>query len=402
MADRPVHEVSERVATQYEHYMYPTPLDDLSGPAARARTERADPKYYGAQLWPEGPPRNNLRILSAGCGTNQAAHLAYNNPDCSVLGIDLSEASIANQRRLADKHALKNLKVEQRNILDLGSSAERFDLIVCTGVLHHMAEPQDGMNALASVLSPQGVIYAMLYASSRRAGIYFLQDLFRRLGAGQNPEGIALVRQVLNELPPHHYARWFLPGEGGQYKDEELVDIFLHPQDRAYSVQDVLDLVAGADLMFQGWHDNGLYYRDANIDPNSVLAQRLAGVSEEDEWSAVDDFKLHNIQHNFMARHKTDSPRWRIDFDGNDWLTYRPAPHPALKALGNGSFQRGSSNFSLGAQQQMLLQACDGQTSIATLAGKLTEPEATADKRALSRAFFRIMWRLGHVFFKTA
>ena len=174
--------VSERVAAQYERYLYPPPLDDLASAEASARTETSDPKYYAAKLWPEGPPRKNLRILSAGCGTNQAAHLAYSNPDCSVLGIDLSEASLANERRLAERHGLKNLKLERRNLLDIAGTPERFDLIVCTGVLHHMEKPDEGLRALASVLATHGVLYAMVYANSRRAGVYFLQDMFRRLG----------------------------------------------------------------------------------------------------------------------------------------------------------------------------------------------------------------------------
>src|SRR4051812_42939063 len=238
-----MHDTSQRVAAQYERHIYPPPLEDLAGKAARDKTERGDPKYFSAHLWPEGKPRNNLRILSAGCGTSQAAHLAFNSPDCSVTGIDLSEASLAHQKYLAERHGLKNLRLERRDILDIAQSSERFDLIVCTGVLHHMQQPGDGLRALASVLSPRGVIYAMVYAYAKRAGVYLLQDMFRRLQIGQDDSGIAFVRKTLRELPAQHYARWFLPPSLDQIADAELVDIFLHVQDRAYSVQEVLDLV---------------------------------------------------------------------------------------------------------------------------------------------------------------
>ncbi|MBI1205400.1 MAG: methyltransferase [Rhodopseudomonas sp.] len=397
--------ISNRVAAQYERYAYPTPFDDLSGPAAQANIERADPKFYDAQLWPEGRPRRNLRILSAGCGSNQAAHLAYNNPDCSIFGIDLSEASLANQRRLAERHGLTNLQVERRNLLDAAADGESYDLIVCTGVLHHMERPDHGLQALASALSPNGVLFGMVYANARRAGVYFLQDMFRRLGVEQNAEGIAFVRQTLRELPPHHYARWFLPAPDVSIDDAELVDIFLHPQDRAYSVHEVLDLITGAGLVFQGWEDNGLYSPEIHIDPASALWPRLAGLSEPEQWSVVDDFGLQNVKHTFMARKPAEKPRWRIDFAGKDWLHYRPLRHPALTPLGGGGFRRGRFEFSRTPLEQALLQLSDGETTIGAIARKL-QPQlqgqaSPAETREIARRFFRLMHRVGHMFFRT-
>ncbi len=261
---------------------------------------------------------------------------------------------------------------------------------------------QDGLRALAAALSPQGALYAMVYATARRAGVYLLQDMFRRLGVEQNAQGIAFVRQILKELPPHHYARWFLPDASVQIEDAELVDIFLHVQDRAYSVAEVLDLVAGAGLAFQGWSDNGMYTRDAHIDPASALWARLDNAAEADEWSAVDDFTLHHMRHSFVARHPREDSPWRIDFDGAGWPKYRPVRHPSLTALGGEKFQRGPFQFTLTQQEQLLLQACDGKTSIATMAARLTEPQGQAERREAARIFFRRMWRLGHLFYLTA
>jgi SAM-dependent methyltransferase len=391
---------SERVAAQYQRHIYPPPLDDLSGKPAREKTERADPKYFSAHLWPEGRPRNSLRILSAGCGTSQAAHVAYNNPESSVTGIDISDASLAHQQRLADQHGLKNLRLQRRDILAIAGSAERFDLIICTGVLHHMERPEDGLRALASVLSPRGVIYAMVYAYAKRAGVYLLQDLFRRLRIGQDDSGIAFVRKTLRELPPQHYARWFLPPSIEQIADAELVDIFLHVQDRAYSVQEVLDLVSGADLAFQGWSDNGLYYRDANLDPSSELWSRLEGVTEQDEWSVIDNLLLHNMRHSFLARHDTGDAPWRVTFDGKDCLRYRPCAHPSLSALGGGKFRRGAFEFGLSPPEQALLQRSDGQASISSIVSGLGEPASVSERRDLARQFFRRMWRQGHMFYR--
>ena len=109
-------DVSQLVASQYEAYCYPEPVGDLAEPIGRSEFMYGDPSLFSAQLWPEGRPRADLRILIAGCGTNQAAWFAYTNPGCHVTGIDLSGASLAHERFLQEKHGLKNLRLFQGDL----------------------------------------------------------------------------------------------------------------------------------------------------------------------------------------------------------------------------------------------------------------------------------------------
>ncbi len=71
-----------------------------------------------------------------------------------------------------------------------GALERRFDLIVCTGVLHHLADPDAGLRALRSVLKPDGAMYLMVYAPYGRTGVYMLQDYCRRLGIGTSEREI--------------------------------------------------------------------------------------------------------------------------------------------------------------------------------------------------------------------
>jgi hypothetical protein len=73
-----------------------------------------------------------------------------------------------------------------------------------------------------------------------------------------------------------------------------------------------------------------------------------------------------------------------------------------LTALGGGQFQRGQFRFSLAPQEQLLMQACDGESSITAILGKINEPSALTERRELAQGFFRRMWRLGHLFYRTA
>lgn len=118
-----------------------------------------------------------MRILCAGCGSSQAPLIALNDPDCSVTGIDLSETSLAHSNRLRDRRGLKNLELRQMSLLDVGQLNRTFDLILCTGVLHHLPDPDAGLKALADVLEPSGSMSIMLYGKAARAGIYQRQDI---------------------------------------------------------------------------------------------------------------------------------------------------------------------------------------------------------------------------------
>ena len=102
-------------------YSYPPPIEDAEKFLRQWGPLTCDPRFAGIQLWPEGRPRQDLRILCAGCGSSQAALIALSNPDCAVLGVDLSETSLAHSNRLRDRHSLANLELRQMSLLDVAS-----------------------------------------------------------------------------------------------------------------------------------------------------------------------------------------------------------------------------------------------------------------------------------------
>ena len=141
--------------------------------------------------WPDREYKPDLDILIAGCGTNQASVFAFMNPDAKVVAVDISQPSLDHQQYLKDKHGLFNLELDLLPIEELPSLGRDFDLVVSTGVLHHLADPQVGMNAVASCLRPDGAMGIMLYAKYGRIGLEMLQQFFRDLGLGQNESSIA-------------------------------------------------------------------------------------------------------------------------------------------------------------------------------------------------------------------
>jgi len=92
------------------------------------------------------------RVLVAGCGTGQnAIATARRFAGAQVLAVDISRASLAYALRKTRELGIENIEYRQSDILALGGLAERFDLIECSGVLHHLEDPFEGWRVLASL-----------------------------------------------------------------------------------------------------------------------------------------------------------------------------------------------------------------------------------------------------------
>jgi len=325
--------VTEAVRKQYEAYSYPPPIEDAEKFLKKWGPLTCDPKFAGIQLWSEGRPRQDLRILCAGCGSSQAPLIALNNPDCTVVGIDLSETSLAHSNRLRDRHYLKNLELRRMSLLDVGQLSSAFDLILCTGVLHHLPNPDAGLRALADVLEPSGSMAIMLYGKAARAGVYLVQDILRRLGAGPDAEGLGMARELLKFVPQHHYLfepNGKLPIDLAQ--DAGIVDMLLHPQDRAYSVPEIMAFVAAAELIFFGWNDNADYCADRFL--AGEMLEKVLALPPAEQWAIVENLALLNSRHDFFVR-KPQSGRFLTCFDTDDYLSYVPHVRAGVKLAGD-------------------------------------------------------------------
>jgi SAM-dependent methyltransferase len=389
------------VADQYSCYPYPEPGDDIPTWLTAFNYAGYEPAKFSVKFWPEGRPKSDLSILVAGCGSMQAAVVAFNNPECRVTGIDFSDASIAHEERLRERHKLTNLMVRAMDLLEVSSLQRQFDLIICTGVLHHLPNPAEGLKALSRVIEPShGVMVLMLYGKLGRIGIYPLQDAFRRMRIPQTSEGVATVRSIINRLQPRHPGRWYFEHSLEMRSPAAIVDTFLHRQDVAYNVQELLDLVEGSGLKFQGWLDSGPY----NIGfPDQDLESLCKGFPDRDRWSIAEGLMMLRLtNHNFLACRPERDKNSQIDFSGEQWLSYFPTRHPSagFSQWTEGKFTREGYEFELSSAEAVLFVEANGRQAVSTLLKhKRLAGMAQGERLALGRAFYERMWRHGHMFF---
>src|ERR1700731_92104 len=171
---------SDEVRDFYERMPYPAPLTDLDEHCKLYKNQdRRRAEFH--LMWPAAQPRANQEILVAGCGTSQAARYPLREPDARITAIDVSDTSLRHMRDLQRKYNLENLELHQLPIGRVREIGRSFDLVVCTGVLHHLPDPDYGLRALRDILRPSGAMRLMVYARYGRAGIYMMQEYCRLL-----------------------------------------------------------------------------------------------------------------------------------------------------------------------------------------------------------------------------
>ncbi|GAA4717856.1 class I SAM-dependent methyltransferase [Sphingomonas lutea] len=390
-------DVSTLVARQYEAFAYPQPFADLAEEISNGYSQVGDPSLYGPVLWPEGRPPGRLKILAAGCGTIQAAYAAFMNREDEVVGVDLSDASLGHERYLQERHGLSNLRLFKGDLIDVAATGQDFDVILCTGVLHHMADPGAGLAALRDVLAPGGVMVLMLYGQTVRTGVYMLQDAFRRIGIEQTTAGVAQVRRILKELPQRHYANDYVRAADELKHDTAVVDTFLHPQDRAYTVPQIFDLVEDAGLQFQNWVDNYLYWRNGAWGAGTAIADAVDPLPPREHWAAIEMLRQSAGMHTFTVR-GVDTDLAIVDFDQGDWRGFVPHRGPGLFRKGPALFQRGYYQLKALDLEEFVIEAVDGRRSIGDIIGLPALADIPREERDLfGQRYFEHLWKLGHV-----
>jgi len=396
-----------KVRDQYRKWVYPKPVKDLDEWRKAGNFQLADPGRDFNLFWPDRDKRP-LDILIAGCGTSQGASQAYFNRDCRVTAIDISETSLRCTRDLKDRHSLTNLEVVELSLFDIGSLNRKFDFIVSTGVLHHLPDPVAGGQALADVLAPDGVMHLMLYGATLRAGVYMLQEAFRAAGMTQSDADVALTRQMCEHLPRHHAIQPFIAQSGDWKHDAGLVDILLHPQDRAYSVPEIFEFADDIGLTFRGWLDPGAYAAASFLRPGFPGYERLVALPAKEQATFVDNFfQMHKV-HRFNLCHRS-ATGYDVTFETDEWRHYtpfktiglRPEPPDAAAERPN-VWKRGRYTIALAPFDQALMEAIDGNRTIAQCirqASARSEPTPD-DPVDLARAFMSAMWQRGHLYFR--
>ena len=244
----------KKLETQYNKYIYPKPCENIEEEYIKDnRYQECDPNYHWHKLWPEKKyERKKLNILVAGCGSDQAAILAKCNPIHNFTGIDISAASLEHQKKLIKKHKIKNLTLicdDFRNV----KLSEKFNYIISTGVIHHLDDPGSALNFFEKNLTDDGVLYLMVYGDQQTEGIKGLKSIFKKLEFEQNSSSIRSIKLLTEKLKKDHPAIIFSKYFKDINEDTGIVDTFLHPKEKFYSIKELIFSIGENNLIIKNF-----------------------------------------------------------------------------------------------------------------------------------------------------
>jgi SAM-dependent methyltransferase len=317
------HAISAAVAKLYNTYPFPPdPLSDQPPPGYNWRWH-----WQTAHSFCTGrkPDRQNIRILDAGCGTGSGTdYLIHLNPDAEVVAIDLSEKALAVAKERCERSG--SLKNHQPPVTFLAMPLQQarelpgqFDLINCVGVLHHLPDPLEGIQAIASKLAPGGLLHVFVYAELGRWEIRLMQEAIALLQGSQRgdyQDGVMLGRSLFAALPENNRLvkqekeRWSLEN----HRDEAFADMYVHPQEIDYNIKTLFELIDASGLEFVGFSNPQFWQLERLIGQNAELMARAQTLSDRDRYRTIEllDPSLTHYEF-FLARPPLAKTDWSDD-----------------------------------------------------------------------------------------
>jgi len=238
---------TEAVRTFYEAAPFPgyPPRDSLTWLRARAERSRF------AQLLDQAIP-GDARIVEVGCGTGQMS-LYLARADRVVVGADLTLASLRLAEAARRRFGLEAVRFVESDLNRPGLKAGAFDVVYCSGVLHHTPDPRAAFAQVARLARPGGLVVVGLYNAVARLPLR-LRRLAARLSGYRWIPFDPVLRDRATE--PARREAW-------------LRDQYRHPEEHRHTVGEVLRWFRAEGIDFVRAYPSAQVHDEA---PDDLLA----------------------------------------------------------------------------------------------------------------------------------
>lgn len=169
--------VRQKMQKFYEQFTFPG-YDGIDSPAILM--DKAGRSGFGKWVDQAIPPM--ATVLEVGCGTGQMTNFLGLVSTRTVIGADMSVASLSLGQEFKEKFDLKNVNFVQANIFAMPFAENSFDVLICSGVLHHTPDPYGGFKELLKLVKPGGKILIGLYNTYARIPLGMRKVLFTPTG----------------------------------------------------------------------------------------------------------------------------------------------------------------------------------------------------------------------------
>ena len=250
-------EISDKtsLAVQEQYEDYPYPRWKYLQKSIKSKTLDELCKELNLKIFDENIKKiTKPKILIAGCGTGQQsieASIRYKN--CDVVAIDISSNSLAYAKRKSEEFGFNNIRYIQADILDLKKIGLKFDLIHCSGVLHHMDKPLMGLKMLCDILNPNGLIKLGYYSELARKNIVRIRNEIQKSGITSDRESIIKFRDSIIQSEEKHHMEVLKYADF--YSVSAIRDMLFHVEEKRFSLPQISMDLDSCDLKFCGFDE---------------------------------------------------------------------------------------------------------------------------------------------------
>ncbi len=136
--------------------------------------------------------RFDKKILEVGSGTCQLSNYLAIGTNNKIFALDTTIESLKLGKKFSDENLIKNTTFVKADLFDDLFIHNTFDLVWCSGVLHHTKDPYGGFKNIQNFVKKDGYIIIGLYNKIFRIKTIIRQFLYKFLG-----------RKFLMLLDPH-------------------------------------------------------------------------------------------------------------------------------------------------------------------------------------------------------
>lgn len=237
-------------------------------------------------------------IWVAGCGTNQALITALQYPEAKVLGTDASAQSLEICESNAVSVGVTNLRLEQQGIVE-STREEQFDLVICTGVIHHNPDPGQCLARLSAAMRADALLELMVYNKFHRREHMAFQEALRILIPDDDVgsrDRLSAARSLAGSFKSDSTLAQYLTDQTDN-PDEVWADNWMNPCERSYDVDTLWDLASKCCLtieapkvnMFDRTRDRFWWTLDLD-DPG--LQESFLALDDRARWQLVNLLQL--------------------------------------------------------------------------------------------------------------
>jgi 2-polyprenyl-3-methyl-5-hydroxy-6-metoxy-1,4-benzoquinol methylase len=255
---------SEAVRALYADAPFPGYPPALGPAWLRARARRSEfARLLDEAIAPDAT------VLDLGCGTGQLS-LFLATGERLVVGADLTAASLDLAAEAARRLGVRRVRFVETDLRAPGLRAGAFDVVICSGVLHHTPDPAASFRAIAPLVRPGGRMVLGVYNAYARLPHRLRRAVARLTGYRWIPLDPVLRDRAAE---PARRAAW-------------LEDQYRHPEEHRHTLAEVRRWLAAGGMAY------------VRTFPTTVTAEAPLGRGDlfapaEDDW-AVEGF-LHQL-----------------------------------------------------------------------------------------------------------